>query len=445
MGEGGTGTTTSRRAARTRRLAPCALLALLGMATAAEAGEERAELEPDRETRVDFDLGWDRGLTYEARGHVPFSSLGAPAWMDDVHLRGRIGGSLYLDGGWTSGTPGQGDGAEFEVRRARVYTRGVFRYAFPIEYKVEFSLENDRFLLNDFYLGWEPARFAERLRFGYFDPPATLQNLASSSSRVLMEVASPVAAFAPGYRLGVDARGRFEDASVSWFLNLATVGQEAEVGDASDEKLRLYGRLAWQPFGRPTPDAPLLHLGLSTSYAPDAGSTTIRYRSRPESFLTGFVVDTDDLEGSAGVLGLEAAWRDGPRILQGELLVSAVDSEEGGDPFFYGLYLQASWTLTGEVRRYDAREAVLGRVVPEEPFAPRAGRWGALELGARLSWLDLSDADVRGGEMLSFTVGPAWTLNRSVRLLAGYVVARVRAAPDAGTLHLLQARLELTF
>jgi phosphate-selective porin OprO/OprP len=424
-----------------------AALACVLLAWGAGAEEETPppDAGPEQDAALSFDLGWDHGPTYELQGRVPVSRLGAPTWLDEVHVEGRVGGSLYLDGGLTSRVPAQDDGWEAEVRKARISTKGVFEYALPIEYKVEFSVENRRFLVDNFYLGWRPPRFAERVRVGWFDVPATLQNTTSSSSRVLMEVGSPVAAFAPASRPGVDARGRWADSSLSWYLSLSTLGQQQEVGNASEENARLFSRLVWRPLGPPATGEPLLHLGLSTSYAPNAGDTTIRYRSRPESFLTDYVVDTDDIEGSAGVVGLEAAWQDGPRILQAELLFSNVQSDEGEDPFFYGVYVQASWSLTGEVRDYDLAESVIGRLVPREPFAPRRGHWGALEMGVRLSWLDLSDGAVRGGEMLSLTVGPAWTLNRWVRVMANYGMARVRNAPDEGTLHVLQARLELVF
>ena len=421
---------------------------LMGFALAAAARGDDAsppDAEPAPEADVSFDLGWDRGLTYDVRRQLPISRTGLPNWLDDVSLRGRIGASLYLDGGFTAGVPDEGDGLAGEVRRARIYTSGRFQYALPIEYKVEFAVESDRVLLNDFYLGWRPPRYVDRLRVGYFDPPATLQNLVSSSSRGLMEVGSPVAAFAPGYRLGVDVKRRHRHPSLSWFLNLSTVGQQAEVGDASEERLRIFGRVVWRPLGEPREGTPLLHLGLSTSYAPDAGGTTIRYRSRPESFLAEHVVDTGELAGSARVLGVEAAWQSGPRILQVEALFSRVDADTLEDSSFYGLYVQGRWALSGELRRYDASESVFGRLVPERPFAPRQGHWGAFELAARLSWLDLSNGGVQGGEMLSFTVGPAWTLSRSVRVLAGYVVARIRDRPDPGTLHIVQARLELAF
>jgi phosphate-selective porin OprO/OprP len=419
----------------------------VGPARAQPAQPQARDPTREADAELEVDLGWDRGITYAWRHWLPYlDRFGSAGWADDLVLEGRIGGSLYLDGGWLAGVLDEDEGFTGEIRRARLYTAGKFEWGVRTDYKVELAFEDGRVLLNDFYLRWHPNRIADTLRVGYFDPPATLQNVVASGSRVLMEVASPVAAFVPGFRLGLDASGDYPNPSVTWFLNFSTrAGQDPVVGDASDEPLRIFGRLAWRPLGPPRTDAPMLHLGVSTSWAPNTSGATVRYRSRPESFLADFAVDTGDIDGSASVFGLEAAWRDGPLILQAEAMFSRVDAEAGGAPTFHGLYLQANWALTGEVRGYDTREAVFRRLVPKRAFAPRTGGWGALELAARLSWLDLSDGAVRGGRMLSFTVGPAWTWNRSVRVLAGYVVAHVDDRPERGTLHIVHTRLELVF
>jgi phosphate-selective porin OprO/OprP len=435
----------ARRKTRGHGLLATSLCVVMGAAGSGAEPPPAAEPEEEGAFGFDADVGWDHGITYEYRRRLSvLDSLGAPTWADEVALEGRIGGSLYLDGGWRGGT-GFDDGLEGAVRRARLYTSGELRRWVGTEYKFEFAFDDGRFLLNDFYLRWRPGRFVDTLRLGYFDPPATLQNLVSSSSRALMEVAGPVAAFAPGFRLGLEASRQHRRPSLTWFFNLSTVGQRPQVGDASNEKLRVSGRLAWRPLGEPDADAALLHLGASASWSAPTGETRIRYRSRPESFLADYAVDTGDVEGSAGVLGLEAAWRQGPRRLQAEALFSRVDAEAGGTPFLYGLYLEAAWALTGERRAYDPAEALFRRLVPEQPLRLCGAGLGALELAARVSWLDLSDAGVRGGRMLAVTVGPAWTWNRWLRVLAGYVFADVRGRPDGGSQHILQSRLELAF
>ena len=45
--------------------------------------------------------------------------------------------------------------------------------------------------------------------------------------------------------------------------------------------------------------------------------------------------------------------------------------------------------------------------------------------------------------MVTATLGPTWTLNRWVRVLAGYVFAHSDDGPRDGSAHIAQVRLEL--
>jgi hypothetical protein len=45
--------------------------------------------------------------------------------------------------------------------------------------------------------------------------------------------------------------------------------------------------------------------------------------------------------------------------------------------------------------------------------------------------------------MVTATLGPAWTWNRWVRVLAGYVFAHAGDGPGKGSAHIGQLRLEL--
>ena len=114
-------------------------------------------------------------------------------------------------------------------------------------------------------------------------------------------------------------------------------------------------------------------------------------------------------------------------------------------PIFWGAYVQTSWALTGEVRAYDERAGYLRRLVPKSPFRPGGRGSGALDVAARLSWLDLAEDDVDGGRLLALSLGPSWTWNEHVRWLAGWVVGRVSGRPDDGWLVIYQARFELVF
>jgi len=429
------------------------LLALCaGLLPAASHGEDAASPAPPEQSHFLFDLGWDRGLTYRYESHL--AEVDPTGLIGDTVLSGRVGASLYLDGGWADGGAVQddADGWLGAVRRARFYTSGRLERWLTTDYKFEFAVERSHVYLNDFYLRWAPSRFVDSLRIGYFDSPVAFQNIVASNSRVLMETAAPVSAFVPGFRLGVEASGVANDPSLTWLLHLASVGQSQDFGDASDQPLRIGGRLVWRPWGGGSPDADLLHLGISLGYSPPTGGS-VRFRARPESFLVDEVVDTGDLDGGSTLLGVEGVWRRGSFAVQSELLATFVDGRGDvggkdravGDPIFYGGYVQANVALTGETRTYDVRSAAFDRLVPASPFGWGKPGSGALELAGRLSWLDLADGAVDGGRLLSFSLGPAWTWNQNVRVLGGWVVGHVSGRPQSGFLEVFQLRLELSF
>jgi phosphate-selective porin OprO/OprP len=406
-----------------------------------------ARAEAPSEARKRFDVGWDAGPTYEVwQSTAPLRAYDPTGLLADFELRGRIGGSLSLDGGWLDGAVGEGDeGFAGTVRRARLYTSGVFRIARPIEYKFEFAFEEQDVFLNDFYLRWHFSRWIDSIQVGYFDPPVSLEALAGTRDRGLMEVAPALSAFAPGFRIGAQVAGSFERPSLSWAFNISSLGQSPNDAEVSSSPLRLTVRGVWRPWiDEGSAEPTLLHVGLSLRYQ-IAGSGSVQFRSRPESFLADYAVDTDELEGSFGTVGVELAWRRGPLFAQGEFLRTHVDADEEGSVGLHGLYAQISWAMTGEHRPYDAKRGVFGRIEPAHPFAPRRGQWGALETTARIGWIDLTDGDVRGGRMFTFHVGPAWTWNRHVRLLGGYVFAHVQDRPGSEIAHVLQSRLELWF
>ena len=373
-------------------------------------------------------IGWDEGIVYGLE------------WP--VKARARMYAKLDVDGGWVGGDAGTGwDG---EVRRFRFSTAGQLYHWLGPAFKFEFDVEGSEVFINDFYLRWDVGnRFFQRLQAGYFEPATSLQSMASSSGRPLMELASPVAAFAPGFRTSGQVEGVIDDPDISWQLSLSSVGQSRQnEGDASDAPLRVIGRAVWRPWDREAGDE-LLHLGISTGVTISAGGN-VQYRARPESFLVDFVIDTGDIDSNAVLVSGEAAWRRGPLTLQGEVFRSFVDDRNAQ---LGGIYVEASRVLTDEVRPYHRGLGIFGRVVPRREFNPLRGKWvgGAIQSTFRVSWIDLDSGDIRGGRMLTTNLGAVWTWNRYVRIHWGWVYARVDRDGRTEGSNILQTRMELRF
>ena len=116
-------------------------------------------------------------------------------------------------------------------------------------------------------------------------------------------------------------------------------------------------------------------------------------------FRSPYFVDTNSLSADrAGILGLESALVYGPFSVQGEYIYTDVDGKSGSSsPSFDGFYVQSSYFLTGEHRKYSTSKGSFSRVKPKENYKYGAGA-GAWEVAARYSQIDLSDSGISGGK-----------------------------------------------
>ena len=74
-----------------------------------------------------------------------------------------------------------------------------------------------------------------------------------------------------------------------------------------------------------------------------------------------------------------------------------MDRPSVANPRFDGWYVQGAWTLTGEHHVWSSQSGGFKGIKPKTNFNPAEGAWGAVEIAARYSVLDLDDnAGVRG-------------------------------------------------
>jgi phosphate-selective porin OprO/OprP len=143
-------------------------------------------------------------------------------------------------------------------------------------------------------------------------------------------------------------------------------------------------------------------------------------------------IDTD----TADTWGFEVGgnWRN--FLLQGEYIRIDVDRRGGdSDVHFQGGYVEGSWVITGEQRKYSASSAAFARPVPAHPFDPINGErgWGAWELAARYSVTDLDDADINGGNQKVYGVALSWYPNALLRFILQGDYVDVDRENDAGS------------
>jgi phosphate-selective porin OprO/OprP len=172
----------------------------------------------------------------------------------------------------------------------------------------------------------------------------------------------------------------------------------------SDNGTQLVGRATWVAL-ESSDQSTLLHLGgglrLSNAREGGVGRSEPEFNNAPNFVETPYL-DPDDFD----TYQAEASLRSGPFWLHGEYIRNASDGTRFGDLQFGGYHVMASWVLSGEMRPYNRRVGIFGKV----PIARTVDHngWGAWELATRFSHVDLSDRAVDGGEMDIWSAGVNW-------------------------------------
>jgi phosphate-selective porin OprO/OprP len=145
------------------------------------------------------------------------------------------------------------------------------------------------------------------------------------------------------------------------------------------------------------------------------------------------------------VTGAEIAWVNGPFSVQGEILHSWVHEQDGRLPSFSGIYGSATWFLTGESRPYDRQNGRFGRLIPRQDFDWGKGGWGAWEIAARYSFVNLNSQNIDGGRLSEIMVGLNWYLHSHVKWRFDYGLGHVSSHQPQGNIHIFETRLEVDF
>jgi phosphate-selective porin OprO/OprP len=340
------------------------------------------------------------------------------------------------------------------------------------------------------YDGLKPFAF----RIGAYPPPANIEDGTSASDTIFLERNAP--SDLQRNIAGGDGRdaatmlytGDTIFGAISYTGNKVSDGAKALAAAGAtaapnyDEQQALLGRLSWAPISEAnahwivgvngtyvikTPDLTPNGTATLTTTPGATAKHTVTLSDPPEltvdsngtllattgalgaKHLTQWGVETagnwNNLYAQAGYYGFEVERENVAYKVFTTPTASHTQIVSPDDNNFNGWYVQASWILTGESKSYSTATGSFTPPKPSDPFTLDGPGWGAWELAARYSDLDLNDntnsADsvitaraatptstatytfyntVRGGDQKIATVGINWYPNSVVRFALDY-------------------------
>ncbi len=325
----------------------------------------------------------------------------------------------------------------FVLRRARPIIEGTVFKDFDFQFMPDFGGSSVQI-----FEAWLNYRYRPelQLRAGKFKGPVGFENLQSDATLPFNE-RSLVSTLVPVRSVGVQLWGDVADGAVSYAAGVFNgSGDSRNPGtvDFSDDR-EFAGWLSFQPF-KHTGLKGLSGFGFGAggSYS-QVSSNALALPSTTSGTLPGYTSSArqqffayNPVVGP--VVGDGAHWRlspyvsflHGPFGLHGEYAIS----HQGvyNSPTFRSAELEhtawqisSQWVLTGEPASFNG-------IIPNRPFDPRNGGWGAWQLVARYGQLDIDDAAFQGfsnpatsaSSATAWAVGINWWLNKNVRVLTSF-------------------------
>ena len=330
----------------------------------------------------------------------------------------------------------QGDDG-FLLRRARPILEGTLFRDFDFLIAPDFGLPAIQ--LFDAYIDYN---FSPALRFraGKFKGPVGLENLQTDSAAPFNE-RSLASDLVPMRNVGFEAFGEIGGGILDWAAGAYNSDGDYRVvaNTPFDNELEYGGRLFVRPFNHD--ESSLLRglgLGVGASYSAvtsnsaampaTLGGTLPGYLSsgQQQFFAYNPLYGSVVADGVHSRLSPQAAYFVGPFGVEGDFVIS--DQGVLNNLTMRRACLEntawqvsAQWMLTGEDASFNA-------ITPAHPFDPRAGHWGAWQLVARYSALDIdekafsgfSDPATSARSAASWSAGLNWWLNRNVRILTSF-------------------------
>lgn len=375
----------------------------------------------------------------------------------------RITGRIHLDyWSFAEDSPGIGffenpaTGVDPEdrifFRRLRIAFLGDIFETMLYKLEVDFNNPSEP-EMKDNYLGFKELPLLQTVLLGYQKRPLGLDHLNSSRFNIFIERPLVVEAFnEDARRLGLASYGVSQDEAFNWTVGVYSLENPVDDGRYIGDSLQLglNTRLSASPwYDESSGGRGYLHLAVANMAArPDGDADPLdtnrnegRFRTRGELRSDNRWIDTGRIAGADwfDTLGLETILNLGPLQIVSEYQNTWLDRDDGSALFFHGAYVYAAYFLTGEHQPYDRESGTIDCAEPFENFflveRCRGGvgaGWGAWQVAARYSYLDLTDEDIRGGVEHNVTLALNWLWTSHSKLQFNAIYADIRDHAPVG-------------
>jgi phosphate-selective porin OprO and OprP len=327
------------------------------------------------------------------------------------------------------------------LRRARPILQGTVFRDFDFLFVPDFGGGGSPQIF-DAYLNYR-YHPALQLQAGKFKTPVGLEQLQADRDILFNERALPTD-LVPNRDLGFELHGDLLDGSISYAAGIFNgVGDARNSSNVDFEDNKSFaGRLFFQPFKKsPAKALQGLGFGLGGNFEDMQGTNTAGLPATTGGSLPGYATVGQQqffaynptnrsvvADGQHWRLSPQAYWYFGPFGLLGEYAISDQRVSLAGRGPNESAYLQhtawqvaGSWLITGE-------DATFNSIVPRRNFDPRNGKWGAWQLVARYSQLNIdpdafplfSNSATSARAASEWSAGLNWYLNRNVKVSASF-------------------------
>lgn len=316
------------------------------------------------------------------------------AWSKDI----KISGDLMLDhdsfeSGFLEDDNGSGIQQSSEIRRASLSIKTTLMDDWKAKLKVDFS--DDSTEIKDAYIKYKGWDWAD-LTIGQQKEGFGLEKSGHSRDALMIEKSLVTAALAPDRSLGVSVTGGA--ALYNWQLGYYQP-------DESESATAITGRIAWLPWRQGNE---LVHVGIAFSER-DLNGSNFRINETMEVHLSNSLIEGEKLLANKESLqGIEFLWQQSGFTTLAEWQQSTVTDVNKTEYEYKGGYVQFSYQLSGDNRKYKNGE--LGSVTtPSWEFTSRYSQFELIE---------------ESREAQIYSVGVNYTVNKNLKLMVDYIKAK---------------------